>query len=299
MEHPLDIAALADFNLVVIHGGFGSASRASGQPKATLSRRVRSLEESLGIRLVERGGHTLRLTPEGEVLHARTSDPFGEIAQVVEELKSGIGRPRGVLRISAPLLFSHIAMGRIGAAFLRPHPEVQLEVTAEDRLVDLVEDGYDIVIRFNPPTDDKLVGRRFLNDQLVLVAPPGLNRPQASEAAPSGVELQVITRIGRKVIPPWKVVDKDGQICTYLPKPVLWYSTPLLIRNAVLAGAGAAVVPRSAVAGDIAGGRVAEWGVVQAPPLEGWVLHASRRLVSPKVTAFVEFLCEHFSKDTP
>lgn len=147
-----------------------------------MSRRVRSLEESLGIRLVERGGHKLRLTPEGEVLHARTSDPFGEIAQVVEELKSGIGRPRGVLRISAPLLFSHIAMGRIGAAFLRAHPDVQLEVTAEDRLVDLVEDGYDIVIRFNPPTDDKLVGRRFLKDQLVLVAPPGLSRPQADEA---------------------------------------------------------------------------------------------------------------------
>lgn len=297
MEHPLDIAALADFNLVVIHGGFGSASRASGQPKATLSRRVRSLEESLGVRLVERGGHKLRLTPEGEVLHARTSDPFGEIAQVVEELKSGIGRPRGVLRISAPLLFSHIAMGRIGAAFLRAHPDVQLEVTAEDRLVDLVEDGYDIVIRFNPPTDDKLVGRRFLNDQLVLVAPPDLSRPQAGEAAASGIELQVITRIGRKVIPAWKVVDKDGHLCTYLPKPVLWYSTPLLIRNAVLAGAGAAVVPRSAVAEDIANGRVAEWGVVQAPLLEGWVLHASRRLVSPKVTAFVEFLCGHFSKD--
>ncbi len=71
MEHPLDIAALADFNLVVIHGGFGSASRASGQPKATLSRRVRSLEEGLGVRLVERGGHKLRLTPEGEVLHRK------------------------------------------------------------------------------------------------------------------------------------------------------------------------------------------------------------------------------------
>lgn len=299
MEHLLDIAALADFNLVVIHGGFGSASRASGQPKATLSRRVRALEESLGIRLVERGGHTLRLTPEGEVLHTRTSSPFGEIAQVFDELKSGIGRPRGVLRISAPLLFAHIAMGSVGAAFLGAHPDVQLEVTAEDRLVDLVEDGYDIVIRFNPPTDDKLVGRCFLNDQLVLVAPPGLAKPPANESSPCDVELRVITRIGRNVIPPWRVVDQEGYVRTYLPKPVLWYSTPLLIRNAVLAGAGAAVVPRSAVAEDIASGKVSEWGVVQAPMLEGWVLHASRRLVSPKVTAFVEFLCEHFSRDKP
>ncbi len=156
MEHSLDITALADFNLVATHGGFGRASRASGQPKATLSRRVRALEESLGVRLVERGARRLKLTPEGAILHARTVDPFGEIAQVAQELKSGIGRPRGVLRVSAPLLFALTAMGRLGAAFLSAHPEVRLEVTAEDRLVDLVGEGYDVAVRFNPRPDDAL-----------------------------------------------------------------------------------------------------------------------------------------------
>lgn len=69
----------------------------------------------------------------------------------------------------------------------------------------------------------------------------------------------------------------------------------LLIRNAVLAGAGPALVPRTAVAPDLAAGRIVEWGVVQGAEPEGWVLHASRRLVSPKVTAFVDFLCDHFA----
>ncbi|WP_235582352.1 LysR family transcriptional regulator [Rhizobacter sp. Root1221] len=295
MEHSLDITALADFNLVATHGGFGRASRASGQPKATLSRRVRALEESLGVRLVERGARRLKLTPEGAVLHARTVDPFGEIAQVAQELKSGIGRPRGVLRVSAPLLFALTAMGRLGAAFLSAHPEVRLEVTAEDRLVDLVGEGYDAVVRFNPRPDDALVGRRFMSDQLVLVAPPGLRQPQADASAPGDAELPAIVRTGRTEVGPWTVVDEAGCLRTYHPRPVLCFSTPLLIRDAVLAGAGAAVVPRSPVAEDIAAGRLVEWGVVQAPPIEGWVLHASRRLVSPKVSAFVDFLCEHFA----
>lgn len=295
MEHALDITTLADFNLVAAHGGFGLASRASGQPKATLSRRVRALEESLGVRLVERGARKLKLTPEGAILHARTVDPFGEIAQVVEELKSGIGRPRGVLRVSAPLLFAHIAMGRLGAAFLSAYPEVRLELTAEDRLVDLVGDGYDAVVRFNPRPDDTLVGRRFLSDQLVLVAPPDLRRPQAKASAPGETELRAIVRTGRAEVGPWTVVDEAGRVHTYRPRPVLCFSTPLLIRSAVLVGAGAAMVPRFVVAEDIVAGRLVEWGAAQAPPIEGWVLHASRRLVSPKVSAFVDFLCEHFS----
>lgn len=295
MERALDVTALADFNLVATHGGFRSASRASGQPKATLSRRVRALEESLGVRLVERGARKLKLTPEGAILHARTDDSFGEIAQAAQELKSGIGRPRGVLRVSAPLLFAHTAMGHLGAAFLEAYPEVRLEVTAEDRLVDLVGDGYDAVVRFNPRPDDTLVGRRFMTDQLVLVAPPGLLRPQVDASASGEPELRAIVRTGRAEVGPWTVVDEAGCVRTYLPRPVLCFSTPWLIRSAVLAGAGAAVVPRTPVAEDIAAGRLVEWGVVQAPAIEGWVLHASRRLVSPKVSAFVNFLCERFT----
>lgn len=98
-----------DFNLVAAHGGFGRASKASGGPKVTLSRHVRELEESLGARLLDRGSRTLRLTEEGHKLYART------------------------------------ALGRIAAGFLRVHRDVRLEVTADDRRVDLVEEGYDVV----------------------------------------------------------------------------------------------------------------------------------------------------------
>jgi DNA-binding transcriptional LysR family regulator len=160
----MDLLALADFHLVVTHGGIGRASRASGRPKATLSRRVMELEESLGVRLLDRGSRSLRLTEEGGTLHARTKGLLGEIVEIGEAISEGIARPRGRLRIISPLQFAHTSFGPIAAAFIRAYPEVRLEITAEDRAVDPVEEGYDLVIRANPAPDDKLVGRCFLQE---------------------------------------------------------------------------------------------------------------------------------------
>jgi DNA-binding transcriptional LysR family regulator len=175
----MDLQALADFNLVAAHGGFGRASRASGRAKATLSRRVAELEQSLGVRLIERGSQSLRLTDEGRALHERTSGPLSDIAEAGEAVVLGASTPRGRLRVSAPVLLAHVAFGRIGARFAHAFPDVQLEIVAEDRLVDPVEDGYDLVIRINPSPDERLVGRRFLHDELLVVAHPDQQRPTA------------------------------------------------------------------------------------------------------------------------
>ena len=99
----MDLHDLADFNLVAAHGGFGKASRASDRPKATLSRRVRNLEEGLGVRLLERGAHSLRLTQEGKTLFGRTEGLLAEIAEIGAEIGEGRAKPRGRLRVSAPV----------------------------------------------------------------------------------------------------------------------------------------------------------------------------------------------------
>jgi len=284
----MDMLALADFNLVVIHGGFGRASRASGQPKATLSRRVRELEERLGVRLIERGARQLRLTEEGVLLHARIEQPLGEIAEALGDARAGLGRPSGRLRVSVPVLFAHSAMGRLAAAFAAQYPEVLLEVTTEDHFADLVEEGYDVVLRVNPRPDDALVGRRFLTDRIVLVAPAGMQRPAGTDPV-----IPAVMRVGTSDSAVWRVVE-DGRETTYRPKPVLRLSTPLMVRDALRAGAGVALVPLSAVAEDLAEGRLVSWGEAVDGRIEAWVLHASRRLVSPKVSAFVNFLCGYF-----
>src|SRR5207249_1904111 len=102
----MDLLALADFNLVARHGGFGRAARAAGRPKATLSRRVTELENSLGLRLFERGARAPKLTQEGKALHERTSRLLTEVEETTAAIASGDREPRGNLRICAPLLFS-------------------------------------------------------------------------------------------------------------------------------------------------------------------------------------------------
>ena len=183
----MDLLALADFTLVARHGGFGRAARASGRPKATLSRRVAELEASLDIRLIERGARALKLTEEGRALFERTGALLTELDETVAAIASGGDKPRGRLRISAPVLFSQTAMGRLAAQFSRRYPEVRLDVTTDDRAVDMVEEGYDLVIRVNPDPDESLVGRIFLRDQLVIVASPGLMRPASDAVGPAVV----------------------------------------------------------------------------------------------------------------
>jgi DNA-binding transcriptional LysR family regulator len=162
----MDLQALSDFNLVAANGGFGRASRVSGRSKTTLSRRVAELEQSLGVRLIERGSHNLRLTEEGRTLHERTAGPLSEISEAGEAVVLGASIPRGRLRVSAPVVIAHVALGRIGARFALAYPEVQLEIVAEDRRVD-------------PSPDDRLVGHRFLNDERLIVAHPDLPQPKA------------------------------------------------------------------------------------------------------------------------
>src|SRR5690349_3989127 len=99
----MDLQALSDFDLVAAHGGFGRAARVSGRSKATLSRRVAELEQDLGVRLIERGSQSLRLTDEGRGLHERTRGLLSEIAEAGEAVVLGASMPKGRLRVSAPL----------------------------------------------------------------------------------------------------------------------------------------------------------------------------------------------------
>ncbi|MCF6098743.1 MULTISPECIES: LysR family transcriptional regulator [Mesorhizobium] len=287
----MDLLALADFNLVARHGGFGKAARATGRPKATLSRRVGELESSLDLRLFERGARSLKLTEEGRALFERTGALLAELDETASAIASGGQRPRGRLRISAPLLFSQTAMGRIAAGFALKYPEVRLEVTTEDRPVDMIEEGYDLVIRVNPDPDESLVGRAFLRDRLVVVASPDLPRASGGLAAPG-----VARWAGDRQT--WHVKTQGGR-STIAIEPVLALSMLIMVRDAVRAGVGAARLPISLVAHDLADGTLVLWGDIDGPEIALWALYPSRRLLSARVSAFLNFLKQAFPNGTP
>ncbi|WP_413732176.1 LysR family transcriptional regulator [Sodalis sp. RH20] len=284
----MNLNALEDFQLVAAHGGFGKASRASGRSKATLSRRVADLEEALGIRLIERGTQRLELTEAGHLLLSRTEGPMREVVEAVAAARDGLGTPRGRLRLAAPLLFSQLALGRLAAEFLVLYPDVQIDAVAEDRLVNLVEEHVDVAIRINPGKDSTLVGRCFARDRLVLAAAPSVQMPTGRRDKPFQVPAVVMPSYRDGDI--WSV--RNDQF-TVEPQPVLRLSSLLMVRDAIAAGAGAAMLPQSIIGSLLEKGELVMWGIA-GDEVELWVLHTSRRLQSAKVRAFVEFMCNQY-----
>lgn len=288
----MDLLALADFNLVARHGGFGKASRATGRPKATLSRRVAELEADLDLRLFERGSRTLRLTEEGRALSERTGQLLTELEETAAAIAAGGHSPRGRLRISAPLLFAQTAMGKLAAGFVLRHPQVRLEITSEDRAVDMIEDAYDLVIRVNPAPDASLIGRVFLRDRLVLVASPDL------AMTPDAGPIPVVVRGPIGPADMWEVTTPAGT--SPLPVlPILGLSSYVMVRDAVRTGVGAARLPLSLASPDLASGRLVHRGDVAGLETALWALYPTRRLLSTRVSAFLEYLSEAFPRGTP
>jgi DNA-binding transcriptional LysR family regulator len=286
----MDLKALTDFVLVASHGGFGRASRASGRSKATLSRRVTELEQSLGVRLIERGTQSLRLTEEGRALFERAQGPLAEIAEAEEVVTVGASTPRGRLRVSAPVVLAHVALGRVAARFALAYPDVQLEIDADDRKRDPVEDGFDLVIRVNPSPDERLVGRRILDDQRWVVAHPQIIMPAAGADAPvAGV---IYSRNPEDLA--WPILTPGGEHLNLRVREALRLSSLLMVHEAVRTGVGVAILPKLLVEDDVRSGRLVQWGTDGRPPVEIWALRNSRRLVGAKVRAFLDVLEEAF-----
>jgi DNA-binding transcriptional LysR family regulator len=192
------------------------------------------------------------------------------------------------LRIAAPLLFAQTAFGQLGARFLAAYPDVQLDVVAQDRAVDLVEEHFDVAIRVNPREDSTLVGRCFATDRLVIAAAPSIRMPRAGKAGkPIPVPAVVLSSYASG---PWPI-DRSHLVID--PQPVMRASSLLIVRDAALAGVGVAVVPRSIIGSSLKSGELVQWGTT-GKVVELWALHTSRRLPSAKVRAFMDFMRDQY-----
>ena len=291
----MDLDALVDFNAVANHGGFSHASRATGRPKATLSRRVRQLEDSLGVHLIERGARTLRLTDDGAALHKQTSALLDRIDDIEQALIGDVGLPHGRLRVNAPVLFAQRGLGRLAARYAAAYPDVQLEITADDRFIDPLVDGYDLVLRANPKATTELAGRCFLRDELIVVAHPSISRAESpSDDAP----VPAIILLGAPEGSPWTLA-RDGRTRPLHTRTALRLSSMPMVHDAVLDGAGVAMMPRSLVQADLDAGHLIDWGSAVGRRIEVWALYPPHRHVSRKVSAFIRMLTEQFVDGSP
>src|SRR3569623_101998 len=173
---PQDLNDLYLFALVVEHGSFPAAGRAAGLTTSRVSRRVADHEERLGVRLLHRTTRKLALTAIGEQYyqHCRAKVAAAEAAaEVVEQVQAS---PRGRMRVACPVTSAQSVLGPIVTAFMHRYPEVRVSLAATDRVVNLIDEGYDVGIRFRatPLDDSSLVARALGESPTYLVARPAL-----------------------------------------------------------------------------------------------------------------------------
>ena len=293
----MDLNAVRDFLAVAEHGGYSEAGRVLGLPKSTLSRRVAALERSLGVRLSDRNARRLRLTAEGDEVRERAASLIAALSDLGEQVRPGDAPLRGRLRISVPVLFGHVSLGRIAARFADAHPGVLLEAIVEDRKVDLLREGFDAALRINPSPDGTLSGRLLGRNRLVLVTAPALASRLGYEGrSPEDLVWPAVVRQGWGDDGGWDVAGPGGPV--RIPGKVrLDLSSPLAIRDAVVAGAGIALLPQTLVRQDLTEGRLIRLGERAGDPEEIWIVHASGRLPSRRLRALIDVTMAFFADE--
>ena len=166
------IQAMSTFVAVVEAGSFVKAMSVLGISKAAVSRHVAELEQHLETRLLQRTTRRLSLTAEGQRYFERCKEVLAAVHEAESEIRSRSGEAYGRLRICVPYSFGILHLAPLWSTFLSENPQVQLDIVLSDRMVDLVEEGYDMAVRIGVLTDSALISRRLATTRLILCATP-------------------------------------------------------------------------------------------------------------------------------
>ncbi|WP_265518640.1 LysR family transcriptional regulator [Nitratireductor luteus] len=291
MDNELDLAALRVFHAVVREGSFAGGARRLGVPRSTASKRVVDLERLLGVRLIERTTRQMRVTTEGEVLALRAERLLAEAGDIRRSLSDAGQAPRGHLRIAVPQLFGQIMMGGIAARCRARYPEITLEFVFTDRPPDLIEEGFDAMIRFGPLEDSTQVARRISTGAPVLAASPGL----------AGIETLAhprdLIRFPLIDVPlHWRqgwTFHREDDVELIRIEPALRFSSMLAARDAAVEGAGITQLPAILARPEIKAGQLVrllpEW---QGAEKSMYFVFASPQSVTTRLRAFLDVLLE-------
>jgi len=277
-------------------GSFVKAAEALDVSKAAISRHVAELESRLGVRLLHRTTRKLSLTPEGEVFLARCRELLGGVDEAEAEITSRSSEASGLLRINVPSSFGLLHLAPLWPEFMAQHPQVTLDVTLSDRVVDLVEEGFDMAVRIADLPSSSLVSRRLTSTRLVLCASPSYlaarGRPNhPSELAAHDVLAYNLLAMGDQ----WEFTGPGGVVSVKVT-PRLRTNNGDTCRIAALRHQGIVLQPTFLVGPDLLEGTLVEvmpaWRSVE---FGVFAIYSSRKLVSPKVRLMIEFLVNAFS----
>ena len=280
---------------------FAAAARDLKLTRAMVSKHVADLEHHLGTRLFQRTTRRVSLTEAGRALAARAStliEAVGETEDAVRELHSEL---RGRLRVNAPVTFGAQFVAPLVAKFLKEHPAVDVDLTLNDRTVDLVEEGYDLVIRIGRLQDSSLIARQLAPARLVIAGAPSYLKAAGIPRVPS--DLKKHNCLGYaywSLRDEWPLTTPEGKTERVRVKGSLVSNNGDALREAAIQGLGLIMQPAFSIAADLRSGRLQEVLTGHAPrDLTVQALYAPGSAPTAKLRAFIDTLAREWKGSPP
>ncbi len=293
---------MVDWNEMVVYckvveaGSFVGAARTLGLPKSTVSRKVARLEDRLGVRLLHRTTRVVRTTPVGQAYYERCASLVADAEDAERLVTSAQEHPTGLLRITTSTLIGERWLGNLVTEYLTANPDVRIDMLLTNRMVDIVDEGYDLAFRAGVLPDADLIARRLQRGRTYLVASPGYLQRRGTPKSMDDLADHDCIIVGpdsnRGV---WAFADTRLAVSGRLA-----VNDIRLARDAVIAGLGIARMPSFLVADDVSEGRLLRV-LPDIPDNFGglYAVYPSRRHLSTAVRSFVDFVVERFRESPP
>ena len=288
---------MASFVAVVEAGSFVGAADATGLSKAAVSRHVAELEQRLGARLLHRTTRRLSLTDDGQLFFTRAKEMLAAIDEAESEISSRSGEPSGLLRINAPLTFGVLHLAPLWGRFAQLYPKVSLDIELSDRVVDLVEEGYDLAVRITNLPNSQLVSRRLASTRMVACASPQYLALHGTPAHPDELARhEVISYSYFAARDEWSFIAPDNSSVTVRTHARIHANNGDTCRAAALDHQGVILQPDFIVADDLRRGALVELlPNYRAMTLGIHAVYPSRKHLPIKTRRLVDFLVEAFA----
>lgn len=290
------LACMATFKRVVEAGSFAAASQSLGLTAPMIGRQVKALEDHLGVQLLTRTTRRHSLTEAGRLYVERCRAVLAELEAADESVAKIRSAPRGLLRIDAPVTFGSTCLAPALGDYLASHPEMRVELTLNNRVVDLVEEGYDIVFRTGDLPDSGLISRALAPYVLVACAAQSYIERSGEPDVPDDLRRHAcLTFRPGAVHDVWTFVNETGQVSRVEVSGPFTSNSGQALRAAALAGVGIALQPATLLQDDLRAGRL-------RPVLRPWkprtlpmhVLYPASHSQLPKLRSFLDFIAERF-----
>ncbi|MGF6851248.1 LysR substrate-binding domain-containing protein [Paraburkholderia sp. CI3] len=254
----LDLNDLYYFSVVVEKRSFSAAAEVTGVPKGTLSKRMRALEQTLGLRLANRTTRTFSLTEAGEDIHQHCLRVMNEVRGAQMAAQARLSEPVGRVRITCSGEMVSMALEELMPRFLARYPKIDIVLLTASRYVDLVDEGFDLALRSHtaPLQNCSLIARQVAQTHCILVASPAFfadGEPSTPQELDGVAGLQLKRADLASV---WRVHASDGRTAAVTFHPKLYSNSARLARKSAIAGQGVALLPQPLCCDDIAQGRL-------------------------------------------